>query len=291
MNVKILKSALPRLGKVWCWLKGVFSVLLRHVMELLVLLLNIIFSKACSLFIYLRTSVIDAVGWIRGAGFSERCYAAATFLMLAMVFARVEGEYVIFIAMGLYVVGFVGWLYTHIASLWSNPLFKVVINLSSALVALIALTLSRHLVAGAVELPVDDFSLAISFCAIPMYLPIWLALIAILCLLYSSLTILATPFAPMKKFHVFMGHVVGAYMAGLALMSVVEFCHKNAEKLNPVVHWVVALSEYTEAGKYPGIPQGHAVKLHKNGVVSFVRIKDDRVSFEVVPRIEGLPFP
>jgi hypothetical protein len=163
---------------------------------------------------------------------------------------------------------------------WGTWWGRLLLGLAHALVAAIALVLSRNLVADATGLPTGSFHFTVGAVAVVMYPLAWLVVSSLLALITATLiglTSIALHVGSLFSRRAgrmqwsallhFGGALSVALLACVSLLSLSGKIH-----LGKAIRHVAYVADYEACTRYPGVPAGKRVQFLEGGVVSYAEV-------------------
>lgn len=180
--------------------------------------------------------------------------------------------------------GFVAWSLPWLRLVWDHSIGRTAILILNVLVLLLSTALSRNLVASAIGLPPQDFDLSVGFVALSMYPVAWCFVVAIPIGLLAIAFQLAAFFQSLLRGALnrnairHFGHFLGAFALLMAIAFVADGYSTLQQRAYPAVRWIAFFADYQTAPAYPGIHTDERIRLHENGVISFLVIENGELS-------------
>ncbi|MEB0080322.1 hypothetical protein QN386_01385 [Pseudomonas sp. CCI3.2] len=236
-----------------------------------------------------------------------RFYSASLALFaLGVLLSRVWDKAAIDIAntisSALIIGGFLMWCLPAarwMRDVWERPFGKTPIVLLHVLVLLVATSLSRFVVSDALGLPPQSFDLTVGFLALLFYLPAWMAVAAVIFVIFGFLLFVAVlivmfvvgsvqilapllkvvgfNYSPTRNSAMALFHSAGAIATGLVLLTSYSFLTEAYQPwILSAIRLVAVKADFHSAPNYPGVNPGERVHPLENGYIAYARVQDDK---------------
>lgn len=236
-----------------------------------------------------------------------RFYSASLALFtLGVLLSRVWDKAAIDIAntisSALIIGGFLMWCLPAarwMRDVWEKPFGKTPIVLLHVLVLLVATSLSRFVVSDALGLPPQSFDLTVGFLALLFYLPAWMAVAAVIFVIFGFLLFIAVlivmfvvgsvqilapllkvigfNYSPTRNSAMALFHSAGAIATGLVLLTSYSFLTEAYQPwILSAIRLVAVKADFHSAPNYPGVNLVERVHPLENGYIAYARVQDDK---------------
>ena len=236
-----------------------------------------------------------------------RFYSASLALFaLGVLLSRVWDKAAIDIAntisSALIIGGFLMWCLPAarwMRDVWERPFGKTPIVLLHVLVLLVATSLSRFVVSDALGLPPQSFDLTVGFLALLFYLPAWMAVAAVIFVIFGFLLFVAVlivmfvvgsvqilapllkvigfNYSPTRNSAMALFHSAGAIATGLVLLTSYSFLTEAYQPwVLSAIRFAAVRADFHLAPNYPGVNPGERVHPLENGYLAYARVQDDK---------------
>lgn len=206
------------------------------------------------------------------------------------------------ISSALIIGGFLMWCLPAarwMRDVWERPFGKTPIVLLHVLVLLVATSLSRFVVSDALGLPPQSFDLTVGFLALIFYLPAWMAVAAVIFMIFGFLLTIAVVIAalaigsvqilapllkvvgfnysPTRNSAMALFHSAGAIATGLVLITSYSFLTETYQPwILSAIRFTAVKADFHPASNYPGVNPGERVHPLENGYIAYARVQDDK---------------
>lgn len=182
-----------------------------------------------------------------------------------------------------FIAGFLTTVWPSVRARWQHPAARAAHVPAHAVILVLSILLARNEVAAVLQLPPQDFDIAVSLMSLLTYLVLWWLVIASLACVIG-LTLLVKGFFSTKRglnqlwlLSTAAGAIAFGVTAALALQDGID----RRGVVTPLIEWTAYWGDYHRVERYPGAEGGERVRLHENGIVSVARVVDGKVLIQV----------